>query len=86
MQTIYLVASGDLRLSANQDCWAAQDAMEKQVIASVEHEGAKIKRAHPYDPRAKHGFLDSQKRGIEVFRTIPPDAPLTFSASHPFPR
>jgi hypothetical protein len=76
MNTVYLVASGDLRLSANQNCWAAQAAMEKQVTAAVESEGWKVKRGHPYDPVLKHGFLDSQRRGIEVFRTIPPDAPL----------
>ena len=76
MKTIYLVASGDLRLSANQQCWAAQDAMEQQVVAAVEREGWKVKRAHAYDPILQHGFLDSQKRGIEVFRSIPPDAPL----------
>ena len=76
MKTVYLVASGDLRLSANQDCWAAQAAMEDQVGAAVARAGWKIKRAHPYDPIAKHGFLDSQKRGIEVFRSIPADAPL----------
>ena len=76
MKTVYLVASGDLRLSANQDCWAAQEAMEKQVVAAVERAGWKVKRAHSYDPALKHGFLDSQKRGIEVFRTIPPAAPL----------
>ena len=71
MKTVYLVASGDLRLSANQDCWPAQAAMEKQVIAAVEREGWKVKRAHPYDPVLKHGFIDSQRHGIEVFRSIP---------------
>lgn len=76
MKTVYLVASGDLRLSANQNCWPAQEAMEKQIIAAVAREGAKVKRAHPYDPLQKHGFLDSQKLGIEVFRSIPPDAPV----------
>ena len=76
MKTVYLVASGDLRLSANQDCWAAQAAMEDQVGAAVAREGWTVKRAHAYDPIAKHGFLDSQKRGIEVFRSIPADAPL----------
>ena len=76
MKAVYLVASGDLRLSANQNCWAAQDAMEKQVIAAVEGEGWKVNRAHQYDPVLKHGFLDSQRRGIEVFHSIPPDAPL----------
>ncbi len=50
--------------------------MENQVVAAVEREGWKVKRAHPYDPILKHGFLDSQKHGIEVFRSIPGDAPL----------
>ena len=50
MKKVYLVASGDLRLSANQNCWATQEAMEKQIIAAVEREGWKVKRAHPYDP------------------------------------
>lgn len=76
MKKIYLVASGDLRLSANQNCWATQEAMEKQIIAAVEREGWKVKRAHPYDSVLKHGFIDSQRRGIEVFRSIPPDVPI----------
>ncbi|MEK7862748.1 MAG: fucose isomerase [Chloroflexota bacterium] len=76
MKTVYLVASGDLRLAANQVCWPAQEAMEQRVIAAVERAGARVKRAHPYDPALGHGFLDSQKRGIEVFRAIPPDAPV----------
>jgi L-fucose isomerase-like protein len=76
MKTVYLVASGDLRLSANQNCWPAQQEMETQVIAAIEREGWKVRRAHDYDPQQGHGFLDSQKRGMEVFRTIPPAAPL----------
>lgn len=76
MKTVYLVASGDLRLSANQNCWPTQEATEKQIIAAVEREGWKVKRGHQYDPLLKHGFLDSQIRGIEVFRTIPPETPL----------
>ncbi len=76
MKTVYLVASGDLRLSANQKCWHTQEAMERQVIAAVEREGWRVQRAHPYDPVKKHGFLDSQKHGIETFRSIPPEAPL----------
>ena len=76
MQTIYLVASGDLRLSANRQCWPAQHAMEQQIIAAVEREGAHVQRAHPIDPEQGHGFIDSQKRGIEVFRSMPPTAPL----------
>jgi hypothetical protein len=76
MTTVYLVASGDLRLSANQNCWPAQEAMEKQIFEAVKREGVNIKRAHAYDPVKKHGFIDSQKYGLEVFRNIPVDAPV----------
>lgn len=76
MATIYLVASGDLRLSANQSTCAEQEAMENKITAAVQKQGGKIKRAHPYDPVKKHGFIDSQKYGMDVFRSIPPRAPL----------
>ena len=73
---VYLVASGDLRISANQTCWPAQSAMEKQLGAAVASFGGKIVRAHPYNAKQKHGFISSQKQGIEVFAKLDPDAPL----------
>jgi hypothetical protein len=73
---IYLVASGDLRLSANQKCQEAQAQLEKDLIAAIEKEGHIVRRAHPYDKVKQHGFIDSQKYGMEVFRGIPADAPL----------
>ncbi len=76
MKTIHLVASGDLRLAANQTCWAAQKHMEDKLAATLKAEGCSVKRAHPFDRVKKHGFIDSQKMGIEVFRGIDPDAPL----------
>lgn len=75
-ETIYLVANGDLRLSANQKCWPAQEQAEAAVIAAIEKQGRTVVRGHAYDPVKKHGFIDSQKRGMEVFRTIPRHAPL----------
>jgi hypothetical protein len=74
--TIYLVANGDLRLSANQKCEPAQSEMEKMIIAAVQREGGKINRAHPFVAAKQHGFIDSQKYGIQVFRDIPIDAPI----------
>ncbi|HVO70121.1 MAG TPA: hypothetical protein VMT24_08750 [Aggregatilineaceae bacterium] len=71
-----LVASGDLRLSANQECWAAQEAMEKQIVAAFAKEGITVRRGHPYDPVEKHGFISSQRMGMDVFKTIHPDARL----------
>ena len=73
---IYLVASGDLRLPANQACWPAQAAMEKQIVAAFESEGQRVVRAHPYDPLEKHGFISSQRMGMDVFQSIPKDAPV----------
>src|ERR1700722_4579589 len=73
---IYLVANGDLRLSANQKCWPVQAEVEAAVTEAIRAEGHEVTRGHDYDPEKKHGFIDSQKRGIEVFRTIPNEAPL----------
>ncbi|MDX2006161.1 MAG: hypothetical protein SFU83_12845 [Meiothermus sp.] len=74
--TVYLVASGDLRLSANQTCWPAQAAMEAKVGAALAELGWAVERAHHYDPADKHGFISSQRMGMEVFKNIPLEAPL----------
>jgi hypothetical protein len=76
MGLIYLIASGDLRLSANRNCEAAQSAMERQLGRAIEALGGSVKRAHPFDTAKQHGFIDSQHYGMEVFRSIPPKAPL----------
>jgi hypothetical protein len=78
---VLLVASGDLRLSANQNCWAAQQAMEEQLTAALAKQGWTVKRAHPYNEAKQHGFIDSQKMGIEVFRNINPDQPIIVAES-----
>jgi hypothetical protein len=71
-----LVASGDLRLSANQVCWPAQQDMEERIIAAFAKEGVTIKRGHAYDPDLEHGFIWNQRMGMDVFKNIHPDAPL----------
>src|SRR5580704_404893 len=73
---IYLVANGDLRLSANRKCWEAQRQAEEAIMEAIRREGRQIERAHPYDPQRGHGFIDSQKYGNQVFRDIPEAAPL----------
>ncbi len=72
----YLVANGDLRLSANQKCWPAQAKMENRLAQALRAEGWKVVRAHEFDPAKKHGFIDSQKMGLEVFRQLDPNPPL----------
>jgi hypothetical protein len=73
---VYLVASGDLRLSANQVCWPAQNAMEERLANAVSSLGYELRRAHPFNPQKGHGFIDSQRYGMEIFRDIPEKAPL----------
>src|SRR5579862_8052397 len=74
--TALLVASGDLRLSANRVCWPAQQKMEAALAKALAAQGWKIQRAHAVDRAKGHGFIDSQKAGLEIFRHLDPDAPL----------
>jgi L-fucose isomerase-like protein len=78
---IILVASGDSRPSANTTCWAAQEEMESLLAKALAKQGYTIKRAHAYDPAKKHGLIDSQKMGIEVFASIDENAPLIVAES-----
>ena len=50
--------------------------MEKALVGAVQREGFTVKRAHPFDEKKGHGFIDSQKMGLQVFRSIPKQAPL----------
>jgi len=73
---VYLMSNGDLRLSANQKCWPEQAKMEGVLQKSLKAEGWRAVRAHPFDKQKQHGFIDSQKMGMEVFRRLDPTAPL----------
>ena len=75
-KTAYLVASGDLRPSANTAGWPTQAKMEADVTAAFASLGWTVQRANPVDPVTGHGFISSQRMGMEVFKGIPVDAPL----------
>lgn len=78
---VYLAASGDLRLSANQMCWAEQEKMEAALVSALGKMGVEVVRAHPYDPVEKHGFIKSQKHGIEIFSKLDPNVPIIVAES-----
>jgi hypothetical protein len=78
---VYLVSSGDLRLSANQKCWPEQAKMEAALAKALKSEGWTVVRAHPFDKQKKHGFIDSQKMGMKVFGQLDPHAPLIVAES-----
>jgi hypothetical protein len=75
-RVVYTVASGDLRPAANVTCWPTQRKLEDDFAAAVATFGWSVRRGHAVDPESGHGFIDSQRAGIEVFRRLPPDAPL----------
>lgn len=74
--TVYLVANGDLRATANQKCETEQLAMEALLTKALRLEGWQVKRAHGFREETGHSFIDSQKYGMQVFRGIPIDAPI----------
>jgi hypothetical protein len=75
-KTVYTVASGDLRLTTNTKTWAMQQQVEAEFAAAVNALGWQVKRAHGIDPVTGHGFIDNQRRGMDIFASIPLDAPL----------
>jgi len=78
---VLLITSGDLRLSANQVCWPAQRAMEETLTAAFAQKGFKLVRAHAYNEAEKHGFISSQRQGMDVFMKIHPEAKLVFATA-----
>ena len=55
--------------------------MEAALSRALKAEGWTVVRAHPYDKEKQHGFIDSQKMGIDVFRCLDPDAPVIVAES-----
>ena len=78
---VLLVTSGDLRQAANQACWPAQRDMEEKLTAAFAQKGFRLVRAHAYDETVKHGFISSQRQGMDVFMKIHPDARLVFATA-----
>jgi hypothetical protein len=76
MSNIYLVASGDSRLSANQKCWPAQERLESIVRNAFEQIGRKVVRAHPFDEKQGHGFMTLRKRVLRSSDLYPRMLPL----------
>ncbi|PPG31237.1 fucose isomerase [Pseudoclavibacter sp. RFBB5] len=75
-KTAYLISSGDLRESANIAGWPAQLELEHGVTRALENLGWHVQRANEVDPKTGHGFISSQRMGLDVFKHIPVDAPL----------
>lgn len=75
-KTAYLITSGDLREAANTGGWPIQAALEDSVTSVFNEFGWNVIRAFDVDPKTGHGYISSQRMGMEVFKNIPTDAPL----------
>ncbi|MBU1698870.1 MAG: fucose isomerase [Candidatus Eisenbacteria bacterium] len=55
--------------------------MEKDLKGAVEELGCRLERAHPYKEREQHGFIASQREGLEVFAGIDKQRPIIIAES-----
>ena len=78
---VVLVTSGDSRQSANRVCWPAQEELERKLTSCFLNEGVAVRRAFPVDLDAGHGFISTQRMGMDVFTGIDPNANLVFATA-----
>ncbi len=81
MREAVLVTSGDLRQSANEVCWPAQKNLEDRLTQCFAGHGVTLRRAFPVDQEKGHGFISSQRMGMDVFEKIDPQANLVFATA-----
>lgn len=81
MKEVVLVTSGDLRQSANQVCWPAQEELEQRLTQCFMSEGIAVRRAFSVDASKGHGFISSQRMGMDVFAKLDPQANLVFATA-----
>lgn len=81
MREAILITSGDLRQSANQVCWPAQEELETRLTQCFQREGVNLRRAFPVETARGHGFISSQRMGMNVFAGIEPGANLVFATA-----
>lgn len=81
-KTAYIITSGDLRESANVAGWPTQVELEQGVMNVLEDLEWSVIRPFGVDPATGHGFISSQRMGLEVFKSIPSDAPLIVATAN----
>ncbi len=80
-KTVYFLANGDLRNTANVAGWKVQEQTENHIKHFFETAGYSVERAHPFDSDLKHGFINSQKMGNDIFMDVPEGATVVIIES-----
>jgi hypothetical protein len=65
-----LVASGDLRATANWAGWQGPFELDARLTEKLSREGVEFRCAHPYDPEVGHRFVPGRQMGGDGFREI----------------
>ncbi|MDX9893735.1 MAG: fucose isomerase [Patescibacteria group bacterium] len=73
---VYLVSNGDMRESANQQCWPMQEKTLDAVGKAVSELGFTPIVVTRHDPERGHGFITKQAEGAQAIASIPPEAPV----------
>jgi L-fucose isomerase-like protein len=81
LKKVVLITSGDLRPSANQVCWPAQEELERRLTRAFQDEGVSVERAFPVNAAKGHGFISNQRMGMDIFAGIDPHASLVFATA-----
>jgi hypothetical protein len=81
-RTAFLVTSGDSREPANVNSWPTQVELERIIATELDRNGWQVRRAAEVPEGASHGFVSSQREGIELFKSIPPDAPVVVAIAN----
>ena len=81
IKEVVLITSGDLRQPANRVCWPAQEELERKLTKCFLSEGVTVRRAFPVDAHQGHGFISSQRMGMDIFGSIDPAANLVFATA-----
>ncbi len=81
IKKVVLITSGDLRQTANELCWPAQQDLEHKLTECFSARGVDVRRAFPADSSRGHGFISSQRMGMDVFSGIDPEANLVFATA-----
>lgn len=78
---VYLISNGDFRDAADVVCWPMQSQTLKAVAAAFSRLGVKTEVLPKYDAAKKHGFVNKQCVGTEIFSRIDPEAPVVIVLS-----
>jgi len=81
MEEVILVTSGDPNQSANLICWPAQAEMEQRLARAFREQGVRTRRAFKADPGIGHGFISSQRMGMDIFSKLDRHANLVIATA-----